>query len=593
MTQPTLGLLDALRPPSGYRTAAVVGTTYSADLVTCMAVLTTLDGGAGDELRYGRLEALRALDRLRDKVRIYHHPGCVSARDGLKFPSLALLDRVLRPVRVTGRGSFHPKVWIVRQVGAETERYVLAVSSRNVTMATDWDLGIVLEGRLDDRPRTLQLPRVAAFAEYVLGLAGDATRLAMLGPLERVRWTRPQHVDSIEFDFQASREGPEALHGAWAQLPERPARALILSPFLDATMVKEAAARWGSVTRRRLVAGSTDLTKIALGSQREALQQLEPRQVVAASEAPDPDVTMADLDDEVERARALHAKVIALDDGRRGTVVLGSSNLTCNGWRGGSSEAFVRLDGAAPLCEALWQWVDERAAAFALPPKGTPEPADPPLDRLRSELQDMRLVLDERDATRARLSWLAPHADVDARFSLTVARYTTPHETALVGSGSYEVDLPPCVPALRTRFIACTLRDGDQEVRWIVTAEVTPDVQDQRDRELVTRLLSFHDFMAYLRSLQDDEVVPGSPEGHDDEGAPTVPSANRKPASSALDLEGLLRQLVGDPGAFAEMDQAVERYGELLAAKTVGAEEAALRDRFLQVWRPIREAFRR
>ena len=84
MTQPTLGLLEKLRPPSGFRTEAALGATYSADLVTCMAVLTTMDGGDGEQVRYGRIEAYRALDHLRDKVRICHQAGRVSRRDGAK-----------------------------------------------------------------------------------------------------------------------------------------------------------------------------------------------------------------------------------------------------------------------------------------------------------------------------------------------------------------------------------------------------------------------------------------------------------------------------------------------------------------------------
>ena len=139
MTQNTLGLLERLRPPPGFRTEAALGATYSADLLTCMAVLTTMDGGDGEQVRYGRVEAYRALDHLRDKVRVCHQAGRVSRRDGAKYPSLALLDRVLVPVRLSGRGSFHPKVWLVRQMDeANRERFVLVVSSRNITTSMDW-----------------------------------------------------------------------------------------------------------------------------------------------------------------------------------------------------------------------------------------------------------------------------------------------------------------------------------------------------------------------------------------------------------------------------------------------------------------------
>src|SRR5436305_10468846 len=121
-----------------------MGPTYSAYLLPCMAGLTTIDGDNGEQVRYGRVDAYRALDHLRDKVRICHQAGRVSRRDGAKYPSLALLDRVLVPIRLPGRGSFHPKVWLVRQMDeASRERFVLVVSSRNITTSMDWDLGIV------------------------------------------------------------------------------------------------------------------------------------------------------------------------------------------------------------------------------------------------------------------------------------------------------------------------------------------------------------------------------------------------------------------------------------------------------------------
>jgi hypothetical protein len=60
-----------------------------------------------------------------------------------------------------------------------------------------------------------------------------------------------------------------------------------------------------------------------------------------------------------------------------------------------------------------------------------------------------------------------------------------------------------------------------------------------------------------------------------------------------VDLEGLLRQLVGDPEAFDEIDLAVMRYGELIKKGQLSPDELALLGRFLEAWAAIREAFRR
>lgn len=267
MNQPTLGILEKLRPLSGFRTEAALGATYSADLVTCMAVMTTMDGGDGEQVRYGRVEAYRALDRLRDKVRICYEAGGLSRRDGEKYPSLALLDGVLIPVRLPGGGSFHPKVWLVRQVDeASHERFVLVVSSRNITTSTDWDLGIAVEGTPGGRG--VALPRVRAFAEHALVLIGDPGRLDTFGKLDAVRWRLPLHIRALAFDFQAGGDGPRQLHREWDTFTSRPSRVLLLSPFIDQRMVEEASSRWQHVPTRRLVAGTEGLITVALGAKR-------------------------------------------------------------------------------------------------------------------------------------------------------------------------------------------------------------------------------------------------------------------------------------------------------------------------------------
>lgn len=596
MNQPTLGLLDKLRPPSGFRTAAALGATYSADLLTCMAVMTTLDGGDGEHVRYGRVEAFRALDRLRDKVRICHQAGRLSRRDGAKYPSLALLDRVLVPVRTPGHGSFHPKVWLVRQVDEESrQRFVLIVSSRNITMSTDWDLGVAVEG-VPGGPG-VALPRVRAFAEHSLTLAGELGRLDTFGSLDAVRWTLPPHARELAFDFQVGSEGPRRLHRQWDTFPAHPSRALLLSPFIDERMVDEAATRWSHAPARRLVAGTDGLMTVALGSKRDALHQLGPRQVVPASEAAEP--TESDMgaenEDEIESVRALHAKAIALDDGPRTIVILGSNNLTSAGWCGGSTEAFVRLVGDPALCEPLWDWAGAHAQLFEFPEVGTPPPKPAILEQLRDELHRARFRLVEAGAHEpSRLLLLDPPIlDLPEGVRLDVARYSTPREVVSFPGGATAINFPGCVTALRTHFVVCTLRHDEDQVAWIGTAELEPPISDERDRELVAQLLGLHEFLSYLQSLRADGVVPGPIEGDDLDGSDQkVSRQGQGLRDEGVHLEVLLKQLVTEPAAFGEMDRAVMRYGELIKKGQLSPDELTMFGRFLEAWAAIREAFR-
>src|ERR1019366_4959027 len=119
VTMSGVSLLELARPPDGYRTIAAVATTYSADLVACLALLVALDGNGDDRLKYNKIEALRALERLRGHVRIVAQQNRVeyhgaSGLNGSKL--LALCDSVLRTVPFHGRRqSFHPKVFVARQ----------------------------------------------------------------------------------------------------------------------------------------------------------------------------------------------------------------------------------------------------------------------------------------------------------------------------------------------------------------------------------------------------------------------------------------------------------------------------------------------
>jgi hypothetical protein len=597
MNQPTLGLLEKLRPPTGFRTEAALGATYSADLLTCMAVLTTLDGGDGEQVRYGRVEAYRALDRLRGKVRICHHAGRVSRRDGVKYPSLTLLDQVLVPVRLRGRGSFHPKVWLVRQVDqAGRERFVLVVSSRNITTSTDWDLGIAVVGA--PASNGVALPRVRAFAEHALALAGEPDRLDTFGKLDAVRWTLPPHIRELAFDFQAGSDGPRHLHREWGTFTARPSRVLLLSPFIDDRMVEEAATRWRRVPTRRLVAGTEGLLTVALGPKREALRALEPRQMVAASETSEPPEAEAgeEREDEIEEARPLHAKVIALDDGRHATLIVGSNNLTSSGWCGGSTEAFVRLIGDASLCEALWDWAGAQAQLFDFPEPGTPRPKPPILEQVKDELHAVLFQLEDvgAGAPSSLVMLDPPKLELPEGVRMEVARYTTPYDAVPFPNGTHTVDIPGCATALRTHFVVCTLRHGDDETAWIAAANLEPPLGDERDRELVARLLGLREFLAYLQSLRSDEVIPGTIEGDPDDDQMQEASEHGQTAFvDRVHLEGLLRHLVADPEAFEEMDRAVMRYGELIKKGQLSSDELALLGRFLEAWGAIREAFSR
>ena len=116
MSQAGVPLLEWAQPPEGYRTTAAVATTYSADLIACLALLVALDGAGGDRLNYGKIEALRALERLRNHVRVVAQQNRVTWHGQGDARILGLFDSILRTVPFDGRKrAFHPKLLVARQ----------------------------------------------------------------------------------------------------------------------------------------------------------------------------------------------------------------------------------------------------------------------------------------------------------------------------------------------------------------------------------------------------------------------------------------------------------------------------------------------
>src|SRR5262249_33840164 len=147
MTLGGLSLLEQFRPAEGYRTTAALATTYSADLMACLALLVAMDGAGSERLVYNKINALRALERLRQKVRFIAQANRVVS-NGKDHRIMALFDRMVRTVPFDGRErSFHPKVILARQRGGgPADRYVLSVGSRNLTSSSAWDFGVGLVG---------------------------------------------------------------------------------------------------------------------------------------------------------------------------------------------------------------------------------------------------------------------------------------------------------------------------------------------------------------------------------------------------------------------------------------------------------------
>src|SRR5690554_5539437 len=113
-------LTDALRPPSGYRVDAAVGTTYSLDLMSML--LAPLSFALNDGTSASDIEAadpirlLEAVSRYADVTTVFCQAGGIHVPSTYRSVLTFIEDAVVEVAPPTDQGMFHPKVWALRFV---------------------------------------------------------------------------------------------------------------------------------------------------------------------------------------------------------------------------------------------------------------------------------------------------------------------------------------------------------------------------------------------------------------------------------------------------------------------------------------------
>ena len=141
-------LLEALRPPLGYKLARAIGATYSLDLLSLLLVPlafslfdTEDDEGEPTEDPLALLEALRLQA---DRMTVFAHAGKIQV-PGRRHPLLAFLeDSVIEVLPPDPTKAFHPKIWILRFTGGDPTFATESCTTRNITF--DRRTPLVLKG---------------------------------------------------------------------------------------------------------------------------------------------------------------------------------------------------------------------------------------------------------------------------------------------------------------------------------------------------------------------------------------------------------------------------------------------------------------
>ncbi|MDE2824065.1 MAG: phospholipase D family protein [Chloroflexota bacterium] len=324
--------LDTLRPPEGYLLDRAVGTTFTLDLMTLLAVplaFTFSDVQDQDgQIPTEPLSLLESARRYADRIVVFCHGGQTNVPRA-RQPALAFIEQSvvagLPPSRGQSRGVFHPKVWVLRYAARddtadESIRYRLVCQSRNLTFDTSWDTSLVLDGDLDQeqvRGYTVNEP-LAEFIQSLPALAiepiskqQEGILAVIVDELRRVRFSPPEQMVLNRFmSFGLGRTNAK-----YPDLEHRPL--LIISPYLDGEFLR-------AVVRRRPRSVLISRREALLTAPADAISAFD--EVYAFNSGLEPE--SEDEEESVAPLGGLHAKVYVIDDGWKARVSIGSANST-------------------------------------------------------------------------------------------------------------------------------------------------------------------------------------------------------------------------------------------------------------------------
>jgi hypothetical protein len=341
--------LEALRPPEGYQLDRAIGTTYSVDLLTLLAVplsFAQLDWADDrDELLADPISVLRSLREYASKITLFCQAGRI-AMPTRRHPLFAYLEPMLVEAAASEKnGEFHAKTWLLRFVGSDEDpvRYRFLCLSRNLTTDRSWDTVLTLEGDLQQRVNAIARNHpLGEFLEALPGLARASVPERLRTEIEviakearRVRFDPPEPFEDLSF-FPLGIEGYDGLDlktgGA--------SRLLVVSPFVTKGFLEEIA----QADENLLVSRQESLDELgakALACFDRTYVLDDGAELDVHSAGDDDERGLAAVNDpgadarETEiGARGLHAKLFVVERGWDADVLTGSANA--------SSAAFER-----------------------------------------------------------------------------------------------------------------------------------------------------------------------------------------------------------------------------------------------------------
>jgi len=556
--------LEAIRPDPGWRTECAFLASYSADLVALVAALLALAGLDDDRGSGSKVDLANAVDALADRVRLVAQAGRLVVP--AKTPKiLAILDRYVREVNLhESVASWHPKAALTKQISdeANASQWRLWIGSRNLTQDLSWDIGLTLIGRPNSSgSEVLGIPELGQNLAQHAQLPG-VSPAKIRSELRQVRWETPPgcSVKSLRMlGGDASRALPME--------PPKVQKLIVVSPFLDGTIVGTLG-KWGNTqTRRTLVSTRPELAKLS----GQASKPLTGFQELLFLDSPVPDEQTAgygtDRDnansqDEEPEPRGLHAKLIYVDGSSGKRIWTGSANSTQRGWNGPNIEVVAELEVTPEVAAGLVDFIQLASTVRHDELGGADEPdeTEERLEQARKHVAGSWSVVQRcNEIGPVLLSTADPNPpDLDVVLSVGLLGATQ----APWPRGAASVQLPRVAAGEMTELICCRLAISDASISWLQRAPIDPPPGDERDRQALARYLDPRTFLLWIRSLLTGDVCgDGGGNWDDDADSPQrrkVPKVD--PTWWAPTIEEVLRAWSRDPSSLAVIDKKVRQY---------------------------------
>lgn len=589
--------LDAIRPDPGWKTEYAFLSSYSADLIAMVAALLALAGLDDDRGSGSKVDFVNAVEQLKDKVRLVVQAGRLVAPT--KTPKiLAIMDRYVREANLDETvASWHSKAVLVKQLSddADSPQWRLWIGSRNLTRDLSWDVGLSLIGRVSgtgtEIPGIPEMGHILARHANLQGISPGTVR----SELRHIKWDAPSGCEIRGMHLlnqESQRELPPE--------PENLKKLIVVSPFLDGTVVGKLA-KWGDVsTKRILLSSRQELTKLAaqknkpLGGYDDLLFLDAPiYHEQAAGEISDLDNNISQ--DEEPESRGLHAKLIYAEGARQRLLWVGSANATQRGWNGPNIEIMAELNISQEVASGLEDFIklattikhDElRESAGA-------NPIDEKLEAARKQVVNSWKVTQKSEKGSQVLSNPEDPNPTDTDIQLSVELLGNSHSPSTWLRGMTEIRLPNIAIGNITELVYCRLTLKNSSIAWLQRAPINPSPSEERDRQAIARYLDPRTFFLWIRSLLGISADwDGSGDWNEEKNIRSQHSQSRfSPTWWVPTIEEVLKAWNSDPSNLVLIDKKVRYYLELYQEQKdieLTEEERKIIEEFHKTWQILR-----